>query len=102
MKRLFVIVFLFIMSHSLCSQTVEQVVGMGSDYMYRDLSLRNTPLFNAQEIKARNIRSCTIVHPWFYWDKNKEVIDTLYVYDFDETGNIKREISFRTWGGRGK
>ena len=88
---------MFIVSYRLSSQTAASIVNYSSDYMYQKLSLRNTPLFDPQEIKARNIRGCTIIHPWIYWDKNMKITDTLFIYDFDSTGNITREISFRTW-----
>jgi len=94
MKKLFVIVFLFILSGHTYSQTVTTVMGtVGHEFTYEKLSLRNTPIFDAKEIKARNIRSCTIIQPWNW----KNDPDTLYVFDFDETGNIKREIHSRYW-----
>ena len=95
MKKLFVIVFLVIMSYSLCSQTVAWVAGGigGGEYVYDEVSLRNTPLFNANEIKTKNIRGCTIIRSPG-WNNTP---DTLYIFDFDESGNIKREIRFRSW-----
>ena len=100
MRKLLIIGFLFILSDRVCSQTAAYVVNSSSEHMYQELSLRNTPLFDPQEIKARNIRSCTIIHPWIFGDKNMKRIDTLFIYDFDSTGKIKKEIRFRTWTSR--
>lgn len=97
MKNLFIIVFLIILSATLCGQDAAMIVNHSLEYTYQKASLRNTPLFNAEEIKANRIRSCMIIHPWTYWDKYQKIIDTLYIFDFDETGNIKREIRFRSW-----
>ena len=96
MRKLLITVFLFFLGYRFCGQTAASIVNNSNDYMYQKASLRNTPLFDPQEIKARGIRSCTIIHPWIYWDKNVKITDTIFIYDFDLTGNIKRQISFRT------
>ena len=94
MKKLFVIVFLIVIANHLCSQAVTYIMGtVGLEYSYQKLSLRNTPVFDAQEIKAKNIRSCTIIQPWNW----KNDPDTLFIFEFDATGNINREIRFRSW-----
>ena len=66
---------------------------VGHEASYEKLSLRNTPIFDAAEIKARNIRSCTIIQPWNW----KNDPDTLFIFDFDTNGNINKEIHFRSW-----
>lgn len=94
MKKLLAIVFLSVLSGRLCSQTVTSIIGtVGHEGSYERLSLRNTPVFDAAEIKARNIRSCIIIQPWNW--KNEP--DTLFIFEFDGTGNVKREIRFRSW-----
>jgi len=94
MKKLFIMVFLTVPAKHLFSQTVTHIMGtVGHEGSYEKLSLRNTTVFDAAEIKARNIRSCTIIQPWSW----KKVPDTLFIFDFDATGNINREIRFRSW-----
>ena len=97
MKKLVTTVFLTILLQQVFGQDAATIVNHSLEYTYQKASLRNTPLFNAAEIKAHKIRTCTIIHPWTHWDKNRKVIDTLYIFDFDEDGNLKREIRFRSW-----
>lgn len=99
MKKLFLI-FLLMSSGvvKLHSQTVSSIVGYSnSEYNYQELSIRNTELFDTKEIKTKRIKSCTIIHPWYYWDKKINVTDTLFIFDFDSTGNIARKIRFNSW-----
>jgi hypothetical protein len=88
MKKLLLIVLLNAGNIRLNSQTVEDILGRNT-YYYHLISIRNTPLFNAEEIKARGIRSCMIIEPMY---KNRT--DTLFIFNFDRTGNIEREIRF--------
>ena len=94
MKKLLPIIFLFILPHGFYGQTARSVIGtVGNENSYEKLSLRNTELFDAKEIKAKNIRYCTIIQPW-NWKNNP---DTLRIFEFDTAGNIEREIQFRSW-----
>src|SRR5258705_3305459 len=88
MKKLLLIILIIIGNIQLNSQTVQDILGINT-YYYHLISIRNTLLFNAEEIKARGIRSCMIIEPMY-----KTRTDTLYIFNFDRTGSIEREIRF--------
>lgn len=88
MKKLLLIVLMITGNIRLSSQTVDNILGV-NNYYYHLISIRKTPLFNAEEIKTRGIRSCMIIEP-MYGNRT----DTLFIFNFDRAGNIEKEIRF--------
>ncbi|NOT50743.1 MAG: hypothetical protein HOP10_05660 [Chitinophagaceae bacterium] len=89
MKKLFFIFLLLIIANSnINSQEVSDVLAI-NNHLYDRLSIRQTPLFNKEEIKTRSISSCMIVE-----NRYDSRVDTLYIFNFDKDGNIEREVKF--------
>jgi hypothetical protein len=96
-KSLVIFLALITGTQGLRSQRVSSVTGSFFDHFYGVISLRNTSLFDAAEIKTRAIKRCYIIHPRVNWKKETYRTDTLFIYDFDPAGNILRQVRFTGW-----
>jgi hypothetical protein len=99
MKKLTFIVFLLSTGTvHLSGQNISSILGYsGIDYNYNKITIRNTPLFNKEEIKNRGIKACCIIHRALNWKSETIQTDTLAIFNFNPDGNIEREIRFGTW-----
>jgi hypothetical protein len=96
-KCLLIILFIGIALFSSKGQTVESIIGMPSDYMFRPASIRNCQLFDTEEIKIRKIKSCTITKSFYNNNTSNYKTDTVSICFFDTTGSLNYKIHYREY-----
>jgi hypothetical protein len=98
-KLLFIVLCGLSASTQLNGQTVSSVLGgISFDPHYRVITIQNTKLFDAPELKARGIKRCYIIHPLRDSENKVYRTDSLYTFDFDSTGHIERTVRLLPWG----